>query len=102
MSFVGLDPSLLQKRNSVGCAPIDCIRDFSLVEELSQLQEQSCQQCNVSIQHRKGRANPMELPTTRNPKISPLLEMLTSDIYSHPLCIEELEKYQDDANKQTS
>ena len=98
--FVELDPSLLHTRNKVGCAPIDCIRDLALLEELSQCQGNHYQNNQLPNQSRKGRGNMMDLPTTRNPKVSPLLEMLTSDIYTNPLCIEELEKYQEKKNNQ--
>lgn len=71
---LGIDPSLLTVRNRLGCSPLDSISDYSLRDQISNRQNASS---NIT--------NPMYLPVMGEKHIPPMLEMLSSSIYTHPM-----------------
>ena len=80
--YLAVNPSLIFRRDRLGCCPFECISDFQLQEELSPKQ--------ISHSSSFNPANPMYLPVFNEEHVRPMMGMLASNIYAHPLKYDEI------------
>lgn len=80
--FLAINPSLLSSRNHVGVSPLDMIQDFAFRDEI----------VNESSSVSKHSLGEMYLPVLGKEHIPPMMEMLLSNIYKHPLDLEDIRK----------
>lgn len=79
---LAIDPSFLSSRNHVGVSPLDMIKDFAFRDEIM----------NGSSSVSKHTLGEMYLPVLGQEHIPPMMEMLLSNIYKHPLDLEDIRK----------